>query len=91
MAIQIGGTTVIDNSRNVYNTGNVGVGTTSLTDTNLVGAGNSLTGLYISNGMIVMDNTLNRNSYIGTAYNGLMAGPVTISSTLTVAGNFVVV
>ena len=29
--------------------------------------------------------------YIGTAFNGLMAGPVTIHGTLTVDGNYVVV
>lgn len=91
MAIQISGTTVIDNSRNIFNAANVGINTNSLSDANLVGAGNSLTGLYINDGMIVMGKYLTRNSYIGTAYNGLMAGPVTISGTLTVAGDFVVI
>jgi len=52
---------------------------------------NRFQGLYISNGMMVMDNTLNGNHYIGTAFNGLMAGPVSIEGTLTIDGNYVVV
>ena len=52
---------------------------------------NRFQGLYISNGMMVMDNTLNGNHYIGTAFNGLMAGPVNIEGTLTIDGNYVVV
>ena len=48
-------------------------------------------GMYISNGMIIHDNTLNDNHYIGTAFNGLMAGPVSIEGTLTIDGNYVVV
>ena len=75
----------------VSGTGNVGINTNSLSNPNLVGTANSLAGLYISSGMIVMDNSLNTNAYIGTNYNGLMVGPVTINSVLTIAGNFVVV
>ena len=48
-------------------------------------------GLYISNGMVIHDNTLNDNHYIGTAFNGLMAGPVTINGNLFIDGNYVVV
>ena len=55
------------------------------------GIGASFNGLYISNGMMVVDNTLNDNHYIGTAFNGLMAGPVTVNGVLTVDGNWVVV
>lgn len=68
-----------------------GVNTTTVNDSDLVGVGNSFQGLYISNGMMITDNTLNGNHYIGTAFNGLMAGPVTISGTLTIDGNYVVV
>jgi len=57
----------------------------------LTGIGNSFQGLYISNGMYIMDNTLNGNHYIGTAYNGLMAGPVTIDGSLKIDGVWVVV
>ena len=69
----------------------VGVNTSTLDDTDLTGIGNSFKGLYISNGMIVHDNVLNGNHYIGTAFNGLMAGPVNIEGTLTIDGNYVVV
>ena len=65
--------------------------TNNLDATDLVGVGNSFQGLYISNGMMIMDNTLNGNHYIGTTMNGLMAGPVNIDGTLTVDGNYVVV
>jgi len=69
----------------------VGVNTSNLDDNDLVGVGNSFQGLYISNGMIIHDNTLSGNHYIGTAFNGLMAGPVNIEGTLTIDGNYVVV
>tara|TARA_B100001778_G_scaffold308527_1_gene289371 strand:+ start:1082 stop:1735 length:654 start_codon:yes stop_codon:yes gene_type:complete len=69
----------------------VGVNTTTMDDADLVGSGTSMQGLYISNGMMVTDNALNGNHYIGTNFNGLMAGPVTINGTLTVDGNYVVV
>ena len=69
----------------------VGVNTSTLDDNDLVGVGNSFQGLYISNGMIIHDNTLRGNHYIGTAFNGLMAGPVNIEGTLSVDGSYVVV
>ena len=69
----------------------VGVNTSNLDDNDLVGVGNSFHGLYISNGMMMMDNTLNGNHYIGTAFNGLMVGPVNINDTLSIDGNYVVV
>ena len=69
----------------------VGIGTTTTDDPDLQGIGNTAKGLYISNGMMVMDNTLSGNHYIGTAFNGLMAGPINIEGTLTIDGNYVVV
>ena len=75
----------------IATTKSVGVNTNNLDDNDLVGVGNSFQGLYISNGMMIMDNTLSGNHYIGTAFNGLMAGPVNIEGTLTVDGNYVVV
>ena len=69
----------------------VGVNTTNLDNSNLTGVGNSFQGMYVSNGMIVYDNELNGNHYIGTNFNGLMAGPVTINGALTVDGHYVVV
>ena len=75
----------------IATTKSVGVNTSNLDDTDLTGIGNSFKGLYISNGMIVHDNILNGNHYIGTSMNGLMAGPVTIDGNLEIDGNYVVV
>ena len=69
----------------------VGIGTTSVDDADLQGIGNSARGLYVSNGMILYDNAINGNHYIGTSMNGLMAGPVSINGDLSVDGNFVVI
>jgi hypothetical protein len=69
----------------------VGINTDNLDNSNLTGVGNSFQGIYISNGMIVVDNELNGNHYIGTNFNGLMAGPVTVNGTLSVDGNYIVV
>ena len=74
----------------VHTTKSVGINTTGIGDA-ITGIGNSFNGMYISNGMMLMDNTLNGNHYIGTAFNGLMAGPVNITGVLTIDGNYVVV
>ena len=57
----------------------VGIGTTSTDDADLQGIGNSARGMYVSNGMIIMDNSVSGNHYIGTNFNALMVGPVNIS------------
>ena len=75
----------------IATTKSIGINTNNLDDNDLVGVGNSFNGLYISNGMMITDNRLNGNHYIGTTFNGLMAGPVTINGVLTVEGNYVVV
>ena len=69
----------------------VGVNTSTINDKDLTGIGNTFNGVYISNGMMIYDNALSGNHYIGTAFNGLMAGPVTIHGTLSVDGQYVVV
>ena len=69
----------------------VGINTSDVNTPSLTGIGNSFQGLYVSNGMVIMDNALNGDHYIGTAFNGLMAGPVTINGILSVDGNYVVV
>ena len=74
----------------LHTTSSIGLNTTSISDA-ITGVGNSFQGIYVSNGMMIMDNVLNGNHYIGTAFNGLMAGPVTINGNLTIAGNYVVV
>ena len=69
----------------------VGIGTTSTDDADLQGIGNSARGMYVSNGMILMDNLVSGNHYIGTNFNGLMVGPVNIEGTISIEGNYVVV
>ena len=69
----------------------VGIGTTTTDDPDLQGIGNSAKGLYISNGMMIMDNTVHGNHYIGTNFNGLMVGPVNVEGTISIDGNYVVV
>ena len=69
----------------------VGIGTTSTDDSDLQGIGNSARGMYVSNGMIIMDNLVSGNHYIGTNFNGLMVGPVNIEGTISIDGNYVVV
>ena len=96
ISIQGGGGTGAGGTWSTYSAGiattkSVGVNTSTLDDNDLVGVGNSFQGLYISNGMMITDNKLSGNHYIGTAFNGLMAGPVNIEGTLTVDGNYVVV
>ena len=96
VSIQGGGGTGAGGTWSTYTAGiatskSVGVNTSNLDDTDLTGIGNSFKGLYISNGMIVHDNLLNGNHYIGTSMNGLMAGPVTIDGNLEIDGNYVVV
>ena len=69
----------------------VGIGTTTTDDADLQGIGNTAKRLYISNGMMIMDNSVHGNHYIGTNFNGLMVGPVNINGTITIDGNYVVV
>ena len=85
-----GGTTFTKSASGIHTTDNIGIRTTGF-PTEMVGAGNSFTGMYISNGMTIYDNKLNGNHYISTNFNGLMAGPVTVHGVLTVDGNYVVV
>jgi hypothetical protein len=79
------------NTAGISTQSSVGVNTTSVDTSGLTGIGNSFQGLYISNGMVIMDNTLNGDHYIGTAFNGLMAGPVNVNGSLTIDGVWVVV
>ena len=74
----------------LHTTSSIGLNTSSISNA-VTGVGNSFQGIYVSNGMMIMDNTLNGNHYIGTAFNGLMAGPVNINGTITIDGNYVVV
>ena len=72
--------------------GTVGIGTSAL-GTNLVGAARSMVGLYIGDGSLLFNNTLNRDGgyYISTGTNALNAGPVSLGSTMTLDGTWVIV
>ena len=74
-------------------TGNAGIQTNNITRSDLVGAGNSFVGLYIGDGFLAFNNTLNRSGgyYIATSVNALNAGPVTLGSTMTLHGTWVIV
>ena len=90
------GTWQNDGAPGISTAKSVGVNTNSINDGDLqgrpyVGAAGSFQGLYIGNGMVVNDNQLNGDHYIGTAFGGMMAGPVTVNGVLTVDGNYVVV
>jgi hypothetical protein len=80
-----------NNTAGITTQSSIGVNTTSVDVSALTGVGNSFQGIYVSNGMVIMDNTLNGNHYIGTNFNGLMAGPVNVNGSLTIDGVWVVV
>ena len=73
--------------------GNVGIQTNDISNSDLVGAGNSFVGLYIGDGSLFFSSTLNRPGgyYITTSVNALNAGPVTLGSTMTLDGTWVIV
>ena len=83
----------IHTSGNINILKNVGIQTNDVTRTNLVGAGNSLVGMYIGDGSILFNKTLNRTGgyYISTEVNALNAGPVTLDATMTLDGTWVIV
>ena len=83
----------ITSAGNVKILKNVGIQTNDVTRTNLVGAGNSLVGMYIGDGSILFNKTLNRTGgyYISTEVNALNAGPVTLDATMTLDGAWVIV
>jgi|TARA_B100000085_G_C18468857_1_gene482172 hypothetical protein len=74
--------------------GTVGIATDNIeTNTALVGAANSMTGLYIGDGSILFNKTLDRvgGYYITTSVNALNAGPVSLGSTMTIDGTWTIV
>ena len=90
------GTWQNDGTPGISTAKSVGINTNSINDGDLqgrpyVGAAGSFQGLYIGNGMVVNDNQLNGDHYIGTAFGGMMVGPVTINGVLTIDGNYAVV
>ena len=93
------GTWQNDGAQGISTAKSVGINTVGVAVTALQGGekgassgiGQTFQGLYISNGMVVNDNQLNGNHYIGTAFGGIMAGPVTVNGVITVDGNWAVV
>ncbi len=74
----------------------VGINTDDASRANLadpVGAGHSLVGLYIGDGSVLFNNTLNRTGgyYISTETNALNAGPVTLDAQMKLDGVWVIV
>ena len=87
---------VIHSSGNSYFPQTVGIQTNDVTRANLanpVGAGHSLVGMYIGDGSLLFNNTLNRTGgyYISTETNALNAGPVTLDANMKVDGAWVIV
>ena len=76
----------------VDNKGTVGIGT-SVMDTNIVGAASSAVGLYIGDGSLLFSNNLSRAGgyYITTDVNALNAGPVSLNTTMTLDGTWVII
>ena len=78
----------------VDNKGSVGIATNDLElNTTLVGAASSLVGLYIGDGSLLFSNNLSRAGgyYITTGVNALNAGPVSLNTTMTLDGTWVIV
>ncbi len=73
--------------------GNIGVHTTNINSTSLAGIAQSFRGIYIDDGYLAFKNKLDNvgGYYIATHVNGLNAGPVTLGSTMTLDGTWVIV
>ena len=72
---------------------NLGIQTANITAPDLVGAASSLVGLYIGDGSLLFSNNLSRAGgyYIATDVNALNAGPLSLNTTLTLDGTWVIV
>ena len=77
----------------ILTTSTVGIQTADVTSADLVGAASSMVGLYIGDGSLLFSNYLNKSGgyYISTDLNALNAGPVTLGSTMTLDGTWVIV
>jgi len=80
-------------STGITTTKNLGINTSTVDNYETVGAANTFRGIYIGDGSLVfnarMDNI--NGYYIGTGRNALNAGPVTLGSTMTLDGAWVIV
>ena len=77
----------------ITTTKNLGINTATIDNYETVGAANTFRGIYIGDGSLVfnarMDNI--NGYYIGTGRNALNAGPITLGSTMTLDGAWVIV
>ena len=81
------------NATGVSTSKNVGIQTHDVNRADLVGAGNSFVGMYLGDGFIGFPTYLGRSGgyYITTSINALNAGPITLGSTMTLHGTWVVI
>ena len=77
----------------ITTTKNLGINTSTVGNYETVGAANSFRGIYIGDGSLIFNARLDNINgyYIGTGRNALNAGPVTLGSTMTLDGAWVIV
>ena len=77
----------------ITTTKNLGINTSTVDNYETVGAGNSFRGIYIGDGSLIFNARLDNPNgyYIGTGRNALNAGPITLGSTMTLDGAWVIV
>ena len=80
-------------STGITTTKNLGINTATVDNYETVGAANSFRGIYIGDGSLIFNARLDNINgyYIGTGRNALNAGPVTLGSTMTLDGAWVIV
>ena len=77
----------------ITTTKNLGINTATIDNYETVGAANSFRGIYIGDGSLIFNARLDNPNgyYIGTGRNALNAGPITLGSTMTLDGAWVIV
>ena len=77
----------------ITTTKNLGINTSTIDNYETVGAANSFRGIYIGDGSLIFNARLDNVNgyYIGTGRNALNAGPITLGSTMTLDGAWVIV
>ena len=77
----------------ITTTKNLGINTSTVDNYETVGAANSFRGIYIGDGSLIFNARLDNVNgyYIGTGRNALNAGPITLGSTMTLDGAWVIV
>ena len=80
-------------STGITTTKNLGINTSTIDNYETVGAANSFRGIYIGDGSLIFNARLDNPNgyYIGTGRNALNAGPITLGSTMTLDGAWVIV